>query len=719
MPTISLTDYVPHAKQKAFHADPSKVRLLLGAWRAGKSWALLWEAIYMALRVAERAGAGASFALFRKTGPALHDTLVRDFDQMIPHALVKSRLSTPGRVERVIQGGTRLMFRCMDDWRKQGGQSFDGIFLDEAWEFEAIDFDMLLGRLSGKYGPRRMVVATNPPTRNHWLYDRFVKRPKPGYALHTFTTYDNLANLAPDYITELEQMDEARKRRFIYGEWGFTSDNQPVFPEFREATHIADLKFHPYPGAFLLAGWDFGFRMPAVVIAQVLPTGHVNILREVIGQNIDVRVFAKQVQQVLETYWPTVPVIHYCDAAGIQKNDLATSSIEELRKEGITPRFRKMRVMKTIDQLRELIRTLHLGVPLLRVNRTDCQMTIEAFCGGYGMDPKTDEPSKDGVYDHCVTGDTKVRTLAGWERIDALVGQEFWTYAYDGRRLVPARAHAVRRTRQHAEVWALTLDDQSVLRATPEHLVMRRDGTFAELRTLVPGDRLMPFYEAVNARGYVSINLADGSFAYEHRYVFAWFNGVLLPEHHVHHRDGRRQNNAPDNLEQQDAKVHMADHYARMTTSRHRTNGSTNPWRPETRAKVSLWARAYWRTRRHPAICPGCGAGFLRLEKNGRGSQQWCSTSCRERARGRIRRQAMREQRRLTAANHRVVSVAPAGYADVFNLEVEGHHNFPAGSVMVHNCMDATRYAIVPAVFIPGGGLQPIAAARRNARVAI
>ena len=36
-----------------------------------------------------------------------------------------------------------------------------------------------------------------------------------------------------------------------------------------------------------------------------------------------------------------------------------------------------------------------------------------------------------------------------------------------------------------------------------------------------------------------------------------------------------------------------------------------------------------------------------------------------------------------------------AGYADVYNMEVEGNHNFAInGGLIVHNCMDSMRYFV-------------------------
>lgn len=41
----------------------------------------------------------------------------------------------------------------------------------------------------------------------------------------------------------------------------------------------------------------------------------------------------------------------------------------------------------------------------------------------------------------------------------------------------------------------------------------------------------------------------------------------------------------------------------------------------------------------------------------------------------------------------RVKNIRPAGRENVYNMEVTQHHNFSVnGGVIVHNCMDETRY---------------------------
>jgi len=57
-----------------------------------------------------------------------------------------------------------------------------------------------------------------------------------------------------------------------------------------------------------------------------------------------------------------------------------------------------------------------------------------------------------------------------------------------------------------------------------------------------------------------------------------------------------------------------------------------------------------------------------------------------------------REKRRLEQkVNHKVVSVEFVGNRDVYNMEVEGTHNFAANGIYVHNC-DAIRYALYTAL---------------------
>jgi hypothetical protein len=439
MPAATSVDtYQPSDVQNAFHGDGAKFRLLLGAWRAGKSVAMIWEAILLALE-----NPGARFCIFRKTYPSLRDTTWRDFLAECPAELIEEVKRTEGREEAILRGGTMVLARCLDDWRKLGSQSFDAVFGDEAYEFTPEDHTMLSkGRLSGKIGPRRLVYATNPPNRDHWLYRAFVLERQSNMSVHHFATLDNWSrcykrhpgigeeaadeeatetpicnrhadrlladgavghnNISDDYIAELQRMPENRRRRFLEGQWGFTATGTPVFPEFSETRHVTVLQ--PERHVTVIRGWDFGYRHPCCVWVQVLPTGHVHVLDELLGTNEDIEMFSRRVKQRTMEHFGDLPVQDYCDAAGVQKNDLGFSCVQILRRNGIVPRFRKLRIWPTVEALRDLIARTHLGVPLLRVH-AECTWIREAFTGGYRLHVGNDgveTPKKDGLYDHAI-----------------------------------------------------------------------------------------------------------------------------------------------------------------------------------------------------------------------------------------------------------------------------------------------------------------------------
>jgi len=100
-------------------------------------------------------------------------------------------------------------------------------------------------------------------------------------------------------------------------------------------------------------------------------------------------------------------------------------------------------------------------------------------------------------------------------------GQLVWTFNEDEFIFELKPVVRVWMSREDAAVYLVTLDDGSVIRATADHRFMRRDGAWAELRDLAPGDSLMPLYrdwepyvrvrpDATNGGGIVSIE-PDGS----------------------------------------------------------------------------------------------------------------------------------------------------------------------------------------------------------------
>ncbi len=98
----------------------------------------------------------------------------------------------------------------------------------------------------------------------------------------------------------------------------------------------------------------------------------------------------------------------------------------------------------------------------------------------------------------CVTGDTLVGVADGRSAvaIQDLVGTEVPVYAHDhatGRTTV-SRMWNIEVKRRDVPVYRITLDDGSSFRATDDHLIMLRDGSYRMVKDLKTDDSLMPFH---------------------------------------------------------------------------------------------------------------------------------------------------------------------------------------------------------------------------------
>ena len=97
-----------------------------------------------------------------------------------------------------------------------------------------------------------------------------------------------------------------------------------------------------------------------------------------------------------------------------------------------------------------------------------------------------------------VTGDTLIAVADGRDAVPIrdLVGQEVNVYAWDhqARRTVIAPMFNIGVKRRDARVFRVTLDDGSSFRATDDHLIMLRDGSYRQVKDLQSGDSLNPFH---------------------------------------------------------------------------------------------------------------------------------------------------------------------------------------------------------------------------------
>jgi SAM-dependent methyltransferase len=254
-------------------------------------------------------------------------------------------------------------------------------------------------------------------------------------------------------------------------------------------------------------------------------------------------------------------------------------------------------------------------------------------------------------------------------RIADLVGQKgFPVYAFDegANRFRIATATKVWETKVATEMVALDLDDGSVLRLTPEHPVLTFDGDWICAGDIQPGASL----RALHYRYNVMIRDANGRWADEHRLVGEWMAGrELRRDEHVDHADEMRLDNRPEALAVMTASAHASK------THRGRVQSRVHEQR-----RVAAWHE--W------ADGDGREGLVKRLRQNGQKLWDWVrglppaerEAWLKERARKKV-------DSERAGKNHRVLGVRRIPGGPVYDMEVDGLHNFVAEGVVIHNCI--------------------------------
>lgn len=171
------------------------------------------------------------------------------------------------------------------------------------------------------------------------------------------------------------------------------------------------------------------------------------------------------------------------------------------------------------------------------------------------------------TYARCFSGDTRVALLDGtaptFEELAAR-SEPVWGYSigHDGE-VVAALLDAPRFVGRDS-LLEVTLDNGQVVKATPDHKFLLRDGRTLPAGDLRPGQSLMPLYRQV-FRGYEAVyQPLRGFFEATHRLADGWNVKEGLyeasPGTHRHHKDHDRRNNMPWNIERMGASDHIRHH---------------------------------------------------------------------------------------------------------------------------------------------------------------
>ena len=201
----------------------------------------------------------------------------------------------------------------------------------------------------------------------------------------------------------------------------------------------------------------------------------------------------------------------------------------------------------------------------------------------------------------CLVGETKVYVADGRANVSikqlAEEGKDVKVFCYDDKGVLKIRTmRNPRITGYKQQIYKVKLDDGYEIRATGNHKLRLLDGSYKEIKDLIPGDslKIITKFEASikeifksvnsNSQDYYWINNNNTNFA-EHRLIASDFYNDSLKDKVVHHKDYNAKNNRPDNLNVMSKEDHDYLHNQNMF-------GDKNPIR---RAQTE-WSEEKWKT---------------------------------------------------------------------------------------------------------------------------
>lgn len=285
-------------------------------------------------------------------------------------------------------------------------------------------------------------------------------------------------------------------------------------------------------------------------------------------------------QKICNAYHKGMTQQELGDAIGSTKNKVLTSIINEGFKcysEWVkTFENHKVKSIETINGKQQVFNITvegfhNLAVGSINPNNSNAREYSMVF-------------AKQSEMEYCLAGETKIATPDGYKTIEQLsneygLDKEFYVYAYDHekKQIVPAVGKQARQTRID-EAFKVTFDSGLTITGTANHRLMLRDGSYKRIDELISGDSMMPFYrrDFYNAQqnikgaepkdGYRWIYTANPSvgrngWVSEHRFVAEWISGRCLLENEVvHHKNFKKSDNRPENLQIMDASEHHSYH---------------------------------------------------------------------------------------------------------------------------------------------------------------
>ncbi len=295
------------------------------------------------------------------------------------------------------KNGSVIILDGLEESRKESvlAAEYGTIFITEANENKYEIVEMLMSRLNDtsidQYGNRihlKFICDLNPTVKTHWTYQLFIAglepvtgQPKTNYHEYVaiqFRPEDNQENLSDGYISHLQSLSPAMRRRFYEGEFG---SYQGLVFQLEESKHIVD-DFKIPSEWKRFRSIDFGYTHNFVCLwgAYDHNSELLYLYREYSSSRITVRQHAEVIQEL------TGKEQVACTVADHDAEDRAT-----MNENGIKTIKADKRVLVGIDRMVDLLLSNEGKKTSIKIFRS-CAGLITEFYSYRWRDPATRLP---------------------------------------------------------------------------------------------------------------------------------------------------------------------------------------------------------------------------------------------------------------------------------------------------------------------------------------
>ena len=435
--------YIPSSTGIRFHSDDeSRTRQLMGPVGSGKTVMCCMEILKMAcfMKPGKDGIRRSRGAIIRKTYADLKRSVFNtwmDWFGLLGFEVPKTKESSPLEFKALFRfRGVKVELEIefigldeIDGIKKLMSTEYTYAYINESRDYStSIIYDNLQGRIGrypaaksfedGQAVEGRIIMDTNPPDTDSWLYDLFeVKRPEshillrqpPGLIQKKDGTYiendkaENTRNLPKNYyISQAAGKDRDYIKVQLMGEYGIFNQGDPVYKDYTDDLHSLD-GIKVLEGIDVIIGMDFGLT-PAASFCQLTPSGHLNVFKEIVSFNMNLREFLdSKLMPYVSSKLKGMNIIVCPDPSAVRREDSDGSScVSVLESYGFKVDIPKTNQLDPrLSAVKFFLTRLIDGKPCLQLDRAEAPYLRKGFVNKYALVNKygKKEPDKN-EYSH-------------------------------------------------------------------------------------------------------------------------------------------------------------------------------------------------------------------------------------------------------------------------------------------------------------------------------